>query len=400
MLPTNNNHRLISNSFSTYSIDTSRAYENYLTHWTEWKNNRIQEEQRDIAFQRLVSCLQNQETNLDLSELGLTTLPEIPPGIKSINISKNNLSLISPLPASLTQLNVSYNRLIELPALPQGLKLLNASHNQLITLPTLPISLKELHVSNNQLCSLPVLPELLETLDVSCNGLAVLPPLPFSLQEISAIGNLLSELPPLPHNIHSIWAIDNMLTDIPYLPENLRNGYFDINQISHIPESILNLRNECSIDISDNPLSSHALQSLQRLTSSPDYHGPRIYFSMSDGQQNTLHRPLADAVTAWFPENKQSDVSQIWHAFEHEEHANTFSAFLDRLSDTVSARNTSGFREQVAAWLEKLSTSAELRQQSFAVAADATESCEDRVALTWNNLRKTLLVHQASEGLF
>ncbi|WP_435369740.1 hypothetical protein, partial [Shigella sonnei] len=29
---------------------------------------------------------QNQETNLDLSELGLTTLPEIPPGIKSINI--------------------------------------------------------------------------------------------------------------------------------------------------------------------------------------------------------------------------------------------------------------------------------------------------------------------------
>ncbi|AHA64191.1 hypothetical protein Asd1617_01364 [Shigella dysenteriae 1617] len=34
------------------------------------------------------------------------------------------------------------------------------------------------------------------------------------------------------------------------------------------------------------------------------------------------------------------------------------SAFLDRLSDTVSARNTSGFREQVAAWLEKLSASA------------------------------------------
>ncbi len=48
----------------------------------------------------------------------------------------------------------------------------------------------------------------------------------------------------------------------------------------------------------------------------------------------------------------------------------------------------------------KLSASAELRQQIFAVAADATESCEDRVALTWNNLRKTLLVHQASEGLF
>ncbi|EGF7344040.1 E3 ubiquitin--protein ligase [Escherichia coli] len=397
MLPTNNNHRLISNSFSTYSIDTNCAYENYLTHWTEWKNNRIQEEQRDIAFQRLVSCLQNQETNLDLSELGLTTLPEIPPGIKSINISKNNLSLIPPLPTSLTQLNVSYNKLIELPALPQGLELLNASHNQLITLPILPISLKELHISNNQLCSLPVLPELLETLDASCNGLAVLPPLSFSLQELSVIGNLLSELPPLPHNIHSIWAIDNMLTDIPYLPENLRNGYFDINRISYLPESILNLGNECSISICDNPISSFALQ---RLTSSPDYHGPQIHFSMSDGQQHTSVRPLPEAVAAWFPQNKQSDVSQIWLAFEREEHANTFSAFLDRLADTVSARNAQGFRQQVSAFLEKLSTSAELRQQSFAVAADATESCEDRVALTWNNLRKTLLVHQASEGLF
>ncbi|EFB2837848.1 hypothetical protein FHD46_22075, partial [Escherichia coli] len=36
----------------------------------------------------------------------------------------------------------------------------------------------------------------------------------------------------------------------------------------------------------------------------------------------------------------------------------------------------------------------------FAVAADATRSCEDRVALTWNNLQKTYRVHQASEGEF
>ncbi|EGK36852.1 60 kDa antigen domain protein [Shigella flexneri K-304] len=93
-------------------------------------------------------------------------------------------------------------------------------------------------------------------------------------------------------------------------------------------------------------------------------------------------------MTAWFPENKQSDVSQIWHAFEHEEHANTFSAFLDRLSDTVSARNTSGFREQVAAWLEN---SVPLRASTGSLSLlllDATESCEDRVALTWNNLGK------------
>ncbi len=199
-------------------------------------------------------------------------------------------------------------------------------------------------------------------------------------------------------------AARNALEVIPEFPERddhiIRIFWLNQNRITAIPESILGLSSDSVVNLRENQLSPRIMQTLLQQTAQPDYHGPRIYFSMSDGQQNTLHRPPADAVTAWFPENKQSDVSQIWHAFEHEEHANTFSAFLDRLSDTVSARNTSGFREQVAAWLEKLSASAELRQQSFAVAADATESCEDRVALTWNNLRKTPPVHQASEGLF
>ncbi|EFW59676.1 invasion plasmid antigen / internalin, putative [Shigella flexneri CDC 796-83] len=362
MLPINNNFSLPQNSF--YNT-ISGTYADYFSAWDKWEKQALPGEERDEAVSRLKECLINNSDELRLDRLNLSSLPDN-------------------LPAQITLLNVSYNQLTNLPELPVTLKKLYSASNKLSELPVLPPALESLQVQHNELENLPALPDSLLTMNISYNEIVSLPSLPQALKNLRATRNFLTELPAFSEGNNPV----------------VREYFFDRNQISHIPESILNLRNECSIHISDNPLSSHALQALQRLTSSPDYHGPQIYFSMSDGQQNTLHRPLADAVTAWFPENKQSDVSQIWHAFEHEEHANTFSAFLDRLSDTVSARNTSGFREQVAAWLEKLSTSAELRQQSFAVAADATESCEDRVALTWNNLRKTLLVHQASEGLF
>ncbi|EKB3864218.1 T3SS effector E3 ubiquitin-protein ligase IpaH9.8, partial [Shigella flexneri] len=358
----NNNFSLPQNSF--YNT-ISGTYADYFSAWDKWEKQALPGEERDEAVSRLKECLINNSDELRLDRLNLSSLPDN-------------------LPAQITLLNVSYNQLTNLPELPVTLKKLYSASNKLSELPVLPPALESLQVQHNELENLPALPDSLLTMNISYNEIVSLPSLPQALKNLRATRNFLTELPAFSEGNNPV----------------VREYFFDRNQISHIPESILNLRNECSIHISDNPLSSHALQSLQRLTSSPDYHGPQIYFSMSDGQQNTLHRPLADAVTAWFPENKQSDVSQIWHAFEHEEHANTFSAFLDRLSDTVSARNTSGFREQVAAWLEKLSASAELRQQSFAVAADATESCEDRVALTWNNLRKTLLVHQASEGLF
>ncbi|EGM61155.1 putative Invasion plasmid antigen [Shigella flexneri SFJ17B] len=47
-------------------------------------------------------------------------------------------------------------------------------------------------------------------------------------------------------------------------------------------------------------------------------------------------------MAAWFPEADRREVSTQWTSFSTEENSRAFSAFLDRLSDTVSARNTSG----------------------------------------------------------
>ncbi|MBS9318472.1 E3 ubiquitin--protein ligase [Escherichia coli] len=383
-------------------------------------------------------------TDLNVSRNRLTTLPELPASLTDLNVSRNRLTTLPELPASLTDLNVSCNRLTTLPELPASLTDLNVGRNQLTTLPELPASLTGLDVSCNQLTTLPELPSSLKRIDAYINQILVLPELPASLTGLNVWGNRLTTLPELPASLTDLNVGRNQLTTLPELPASLKQleircnhlttlpalpamlavvnaennaleslpdfpvehgpgvriYFFGRNRLTNVPESILTLSSESTVVLTGNPLSFRTIQTLLRQTTGLNYRGPRIHFAMSDGQQHTPVRPLSEAVTAWFPENKQSDVSQIWLAFESEEHADTFSAFLDRLADTVSARNAQGFRQQVSAFLEKLSTSEELRQQSFAVAADGTQSCEDRVALTWNNLQKSLLVHQASEGLF
>nr|WP_096968596.1 NEL-type E3 ubiquitin ligase domain-containing protein [Escherichia coli] len=354
----------------------------------------------------------------------LTTLPELPESLKVLDVSNNRLSTLPELPSALEFISVRRNEITMLPVLPSSLQVLSAEINRLSILPELPSSLEEICVSDNHLSELPVLPASLKNLSVSYNRLSALPELPVSLEKLNACHNHISALPGLPESLECLNVPDNHLTTLPPLPAALefvdvasnrleslpdfpaehRSGmrvyWLTQNRLTTVPENILGLSPESTVIITDNPLSSRTRQTLLRQTTGLNYHGPQIHFSMSDGQQHTPVRPLPEAVAAWFPEALQSQFFQTWSAFTEEENALTFSAFLDRLADTVTARNAPGFRQQVGTFLEKLSTSAELRQQCLAVAADATRSCEDRVALTWNNLQKTFRVHQASEGDF
>ncbi|EFA4880024.1 E3 ubiquitin--protein ligase [Escherichia coli] len=444
--------------------DTQSVREQYLSEWMEWAENCAPGENRALAFSRLKLCLENNESHLDLSTLNLTslpslpehvrslkidhnaltslprlpdslekieasfnqltTLPELPESLKVLGVGGNRLSTLPELPSALEDISVRRNRITMLPVLPSSLQVLSAGMNRLSILPELPSSLKEIHVYYNHLSELPELPASLKNLNISNNRLSALPELPVSLESLNACHNHISALPGLPESLEYLNVHDNHLTTLPPLPSVLefvdanrnrleslpdfpaehRSGmrvyWLSHNQLTTVPETILGLSPVSTVIITDNPLSSRARQMLLRQTTGLNYHGPRILFSMSDGQQHTPVRPLPEAVAAWFPEALQSQVSQTWIAFTEEENALTFSAFLDRLADTVTARNAPGFRQRVGSFLEKLSTSAELRQQCLAVAADATRSCEDRVALTWNNLQKTFRVHQASEGDF
>ncbi|AUT30117.1 hypothetical protein C1192_24050 (plasmid) [Escherichia marmotae] len=354
----------------------------------------------------------------------ISVLPELPVSLKVLYVSGNRLTMLPELPSSLEDIAVRRNRITMLPALPSSLQVLSAGGNRLSILPELPSSLKEIHVSDNLLSELPELPASLKNLNISYNRLSALPELPASLKILNVCHNHISLLSGLPASLEYLNICDNQLTTLPSLPATLetvnaqhnaleslpdfpaghRSGarvyWFNHNRLTTVPENILSLCPESTVIISDNPLSSRTRQTLLRQTTGLNYRGPQIHFSMSDGQQHTPVRSLPEAVAAWFPESLRSEVSQRWAAFTDEENAATFSAFLDRLADTVTARNAPGFAQQVSEFLEKLSMSEALRQQCFAVAADATRSCEDRVALTWNNLQKTYRVHQASEGEF
>lgn len=351
--------------------------------WEEWRNNAPPKEKtlRDKAMMILQNYLKTQSTFLKLDYLSLSSLPdELPPGLIWLDVSFNKLRALPPLPASLKKLYAYRNELSELPPLPDSLEKLVVEDNQLQELPPLPDSLQSLGASNNQLRVLPVLPASLKTLSVANNQLRELPPLPDSLEKLVVKNNQLQELPELPASLQVIDASRNPLRTL--------------------PESITRLPRNAEVTITAASLSPQTLQTLQNLRTNPNYQGPRINFDMAGSLAKIPVQPLSDAVIAWFPVGDKDSVAAQWASVNQEENAPAFSAFLDRLNDTVSAKKVSGFKEQVTAWLTKLQESPALRALTFAISYDATETCEDRVALAYNSMQQAMLTHDIENGKY
>ena len=125
----------------------------------------------EIAIERIKKWTSG---SLNLLNLGLTELPELPAGVTDLYCSYNCLTrLPETLPASLTCLVCSHNQLTTLPEnLPVGLTTLWCHNNQLKTLPdTLPSGLTLLYCYYNQLIRLPeTLPAGLTTLYCHSNN--------------------------------------------------------------------------------------------------------------------------------------------------------------------------------------------------------------------------------------
>ena len=112
---------------------------------------------------------------LDLSNLGLTKLPELPATLTRLNCTHNKLTSLPDLPADLTELYCSYNKLTSLPDLPATLTELWCNDNQLTSLPALPATFTKLWCANNKLTSLPAFPATLIWLNCGHNNLPVYP---------------------------------------------------------------------------------------------------------------------------------------------------------------------------------------------------------------------------------
>ncbi|HFW5231514.1 TPA: NEL-type E3 ubiquitin ligase domain-containing protein [Salmonella enterica subsp. diarizonae serovar 50:k:z35] len=104
------------------------------------------------------------------------------------------------------------------------------------------------------------------------------------------------------------------------------------------------------------------------------------------GATNTA-RPLTDSVADWFPLVQQRDIRERFREITHEANAGIFSECLDRLRNRYADPQYETFRYQVMGCLIRLAASPGLREKLFMCALGATARCDDRVSLSWNNMR-------------
>ncbi|EAU0221118.1 type III secretion system effector E3 ubiquitin transferase SspH2 [Salmonella enterica subsp. enterica] len=393
----------------------------------------------------LPDCLPTHITTLVIPHNNyLTSLPTLPSGLEVLTVEDNQLTSLPPLPAGLVVLTVSGNQLTSLPPLPAELELLTVSGNQLTSLPPLPAGLQTLSVSGNQLTSLPPLPAGLQTLLVAGNQLTSLPPLPAGLRRLLVAGNQLTSLPPLPAGLQVLSVSDNQLTSLPLLPAGLelltldRNPqlvrlpplpeglqtlsvdanpqltrlpalpsglqrlYARNNQLTRLPESITGLSSEAIVNLYGNPLSERTLQALRNITSAPGYSGPRILFDMAGVSAPREARALHLAAADWLVPAREGEPAPAdrWHMFGQEDNAAAFSLFLDRLGETENCIKDAGFKAQISSWLVQLAEDEALRAKTFAMATEATASCQDRVTLALHQMKNVQLVHDAEKGQY
>lgn len=378
----------------TLTSRTPTTHEEYIQHWNDWAQAGGEHGgDRIAALAQLRECLNQEasEKRLSLASLGLTSLPaHLPCSIKSLNVHGNNLSCLPDnLPGSLKTIFAGKNQLTHLPAnLPGSLKALYAGRNQLTCLPdNLPDSLEDLTVHRNRLTRLPDnLPGSLVMLDVGDNQLTRLPD-------------------HLPGTLEDLYACRNRLTSLPdHLPDSLQLLDVCENELTSLPESIVGLLQGTGfITMSHNPFSRRTMDALNAIVRAPGYQGPLFYFSMGTAEPARVIRPLADAVVDWFEADDQEAVRQTWNAFSNENETGqaAFSQFLDRLGETVNATGESSqFKQATAEWLSHLADHAPLKSATFMISQGATTSCEDRVSLTFNEMRKARLVADVENGAY
>ncbi|EAT9199220.1 SPI-2 type III secretion system effector E3 ubiquitin transferase SspH2 [Salmonella enterica] len=393
--------------------------------WSAWRRAAPAEESRGRAavVQKMRACLNNGNAVLNVGESGLTTLPDclpahittlvipdnnltslpaLPPELRTLEVSGNQLTSLPVLPPGLLELSIFSNPLTHLPALPSGLCKLWIFGNQLTSLPALPSELCKLWAYNNQLTSLPTLPSELYKLWAYNNRLTSLPALPSGLKELIVSGNRLTSLPVLPSELKELMVSGNRLTSLPMLPSGLLSLSVYRNQLTRLPESLIHLSSETTVNLEGNPLSERTLQALREITSAPGYSGPIIQFDMAGASAPRETRALHLAAADWLVPAREGEPAPAdrWHMFGQEDNADAFSLFLDRLSETENFIKDAGFKAQISSWLAQLAEDEALRANTFAMATEATSSCEDRVTFFLHQMKNVQLVHNAEKGQY
>lgn len=350
---------------------------------------------------------------LILSNNPLTTLPDLSAmnQLKRLELINNRLETLPDLSnlKNLQKLDLSANRFADMTALLtlsrlRNLTILRLRDNQLTTIPDISnlSQLIFLDLSGNQLTDLSSMhfPKSLQSLILSDNSLTTLADLSYisALERLELANNQLS-VPPNVSGMRNLQILDlseNQLTLPPDLSDmqQLQELTLTGNQFTHIPETWLHFPWFTEIHIEDNPISQRILEQLYEQTSAMNYQGPTFFFSMASN--NMEARPIDQAVAEWYPDPAQT-TPKNWSDIAQETNADNFSILLDRLRTTINFTRPE-FKQQVVAWLERVYSDVELRKEIFLEAQEGLGSCEDRVSLTFNTMKKRELELKTARG--
>lgn len=373
----------------------------------EWERAGTAGELRAEAATRLRDAIANAETELDLSDLGLTDLPRLPGHVEELFVNFNRLTRLPQLPPGLTALNCGHNPdLRALPALPGSLRQLLCIGTGLTELPGLPPALATLWASDTPLRAVSHLPESLERLHLSRVPMQRLPPLPEGLRVLHAVECGIEDAPDAwPPQLRILGLRDNRLASVPALPMSLHECDLSGNRLTELPEGAVELPIRVggliAFDVTGNPLSVEASETLARLGEIVEavYAQERAAAGSAPARRVVLPavHAVREAAMAWYPPFDVDRRAATWEGVAKEAGAEAFSTFLDKLGESPW-RNSAAFVADMRAWLDRLSGDADLRGTAFAIALDATETCEDGALYTLYAMRMAIVLADVEAG--
>jgi Leucine-rich repeat (LRR) protein len=350
-------------------------------------------------------------SRLDLSQNQLTTLPadflSKNPRLSVVNLSRNQLTA---LPADFLsknpRLSLVYLSENQLNTLPDNflfknprLSTVSLSYNQLTALPDNFLfknpRLSTVFLSYNQLTALPANflsqnPQL-HTVDLSHNRLTALP------------ANFLSQNPQL----HSVYLSHNRLTALPanFLSQNPQLHTVDLsdNRLTTLPDSILNWPKFCSVTATNNLFSSEYVHNFeQRVIRHRRQHpgqGPRVYLSIADDLSESAEKPLKEQINTWETEyTKASSPSYNSLLLLDAESQKILSKYLRRLRDVKDYKAGEASRKQIVTRVHKMldlaERNVEFRNAMFGLILEGTETCGDRISITFNDIEVLSQFHE------
>jgi Leucine-rich repeat (LRR) protein len=338
-----------------------------------------------------------------------------------LNLSRHQLNSLPPMfPLWVTHLNVAHNHLQSLRnSLPRRLECLNAGNNRLTEFPAhLPPHLQTLNLRNNRIQELPESAIRFMT-NMGHHGNVDLRGNPLSPHALARLGQLRPQYTGavVRYTGHHHGRPQNVeLRPAPpvtsrLLPARQRNWAMMERILAALPPEVAMqlLQMQQDAEAAGHPIHSQQLLDIAvehmtfgrapvQTAQEPAYAGGILQHNL----QASIANALSSAAAAWAPPALPINLANTrspWKTFGNEHGAIQFAQFLNRLRETVNA-DEPAFRQGVAQWLKQLENDPKLREDTFAVSVGATETCEDRISLTYNTMRKLSMAAEVSSGKY